>query len=185
MGAQSRVRAVRVAGLFRRAALAFALLPGFCCADLRFAVVGDTRGESSADPVNTDVFPALVRYDEVSGVRVEGEINQEWLDSVLTSPSTRSKDHVFLFSHHPRGEMSAEFWDAVTSNGVLAYLHGHSHTYQRSRDGPTWHITVGTGGAPLHSGADEVRLYATALTAGQLAEISPVPAASPALFLIR
>ena len=82
-----------------------------------------------------------------------------WLENVLSDPSTQSKDHVFVYSHHPvtfnnydgTGGTRGNWWQAMGQAGNVAGLFvGHWHQYQPSQPHPhhdTWEVISGTGNA--------------------------------------
>ena len=84
---------------------------------------------------------------------------QQWLENVLSDPTTQSKDHVFVYSHHPvtfnnydsTGGTSGDWWQALGNAGnVRGLFVGHWHQYQPSQPHPhhnTWEVISGTGNA--------------------------------------
>ena len=82
-----------------------------------------------------------------------------WLDNVLNDPSTQSKDHVFVYSHHPvtfnnydgTGGTAGQWWQTMGESGVVdGVFVGHWHQYQPSQPHPhhdTWELIAGTGNA--------------------------------------
>lgn len=82
-----------------------------------------------------------------------------WLDNVLNDPSTQSKDHVFVYSHHPitfnnydrTGGTAGQWWQTMGDSGVVdGVFVGHWHQYQPSQPHPhhhTWELIAGTGNA--------------------------------------
>ena len=83
---------------------------------------------------------------------------QTWLENLLEDPSTQSKDHVFVYSHHPitfnnydgTGGTSGPWWQAMSGAGVDGVFVGHWHQYQPSQPDPhhhTWEVIAGTGNA--------------------------------------
>ncbi|WP_425398837.1 LamG-like jellyroll fold domain-containing protein [Aeoliella sp.] len=81
----------------------------------------------------------------------------EWLDKVLKDPTTQSKDHVFVYSHHPitfnnydrTGGTAGAWWQTMGESGVVdSVFVGHWHQYQPSQPHPhhhTWELIAGTG----------------------------------------
>jgi hypothetical protein len=84
---------------------------------------------------------------------------QQWLENLLADPSTQSKDHVFVYSHHPitfnnydrTGGTFGPWWQAMAQSGVVdAVFVGHWHQYQPSQPDPyseIWETIAGTGNA--------------------------------------
>lgn len=84
---------------------------------------------------------------------------QQWLENVLNDPTTQSKDHVFVYSHHPitfnnydgTGGTAGPWWQAMGNSGVVdSVFVGHWHQYQPSQPHPhhdTWELIAGTGNA--------------------------------------
>lgn len=85
----------------------------------------------------------------------------EWFDEVLRDPSTQSKDHVFVYSHHPitfdqydgTGGTYGAYWQTMVDSGapVHGIFEGHWHQYQPGRPDPLnqqlWEVIAGTGNA--------------------------------------
>lgn len=98
------------------------------------------------------------------------QVNQEWLNSVLSS---NTLPHVFVVGHTPafQGWHSDclafyptnrdVFWNSLSNAGARIYFSGHDHYYDHSqiddRDGDPQNdihqFVVGTGGAPLYPDA--------------------------------
>ncbi|MEX2308001.1 MAG: metallophosphoesterase [Pirellulales bacterium] len=84
---------------------------------------------------------------------------QQWLENLLADPSTQSKDHVFVYSHHPitfnnydgTGGTAGPWWQAMAQSGVVdSVFVGHWHQYQPSQPDPysdMWETIAGTGNA--------------------------------------
>jgi hypothetical protein len=82
---------------------------------------------------------------------------QQWLQNLLNDPSTQSKDHVFVYSHHPitfnnydgTGGTAGPWWQAMAQSGVVdSVFVGHWHQYQPSQPDPyhdMWETIAGTG----------------------------------------
>jgi hypothetical protein len=82
---------------------------------------------------------------------------QQWLTNLLNDPSTQSKDHVFVYSHHPitfnnydgTGGTSGPWWQSMAQSGVVdSVFVGHWHQYQPSQPDPyhsMWETIAGTG----------------------------------------
>jgi len=82
---------------------------------------------------------------------------QQWLENLLNDPSTQSKDHVFVYSHHPitfnnydgTGGTAGPWWQAMAQSGVVdSVFVGHWHQYQPSQPDPysdMWETIAGTG----------------------------------------
>jgi hypothetical protein len=82
---------------------------------------------------------------------------QQWLENLLADPSTQSKDHVFVYSHHPitfnnydgTGGTAGPWWQAMAQSGVVdSVFVGHWHQYQPSQPDPyndMWETIAGTG----------------------------------------
>jgi len=82
---------------------------------------------------------------------------QQWLTNLLNDPSTQSKDHVFVYSHHPitfnnydgTGGTTGPWWESMAQSGVVdAVFVGHWHQYQPSQPDPyhdMWETIAGTG----------------------------------------
>jgi hypothetical protein len=80
-----------------------------------------------------------------------------WLQNLLADPSTQSKDHVFVYSHHPitfnnydgTGGTAGPWWQAMAQSGVVdSVFVGHWHQYQPSKPDPysdMWEAIAGTG----------------------------------------
>lgn len=85
----------------------------------------------------------------------------DWFTEVLNDPSTQSKDHVFVYSHHPitfdqydgTGGTYGNYWQAMVDSGapVHGIFEGHWHQYQPGRPDPLnqqlWEVIAGTGNA--------------------------------------
>jgi hypothetical protein len=85
----------------------------------------------------------------------------DWFTEVLNDPSTQSKDHVFVYSHHPitfdqydgTGGTYGKYWQAMVDSGapVHGIFEGHWHQYQPGRPDPLnqqlWEVIAGTGNA--------------------------------------
>ncbi|MBA3485357.1 MAG: metallophosphoesterase [Pirellulales bacterium] len=82
---------------------------------------------------------------------------QQWLSNLLNDPSTQSKDHVFVYSHHPitfnnydgTGGTAGPWWQSMAQSGVVdSVFVGHWHQYQPSQPDPysdMWETIAGTG----------------------------------------
>lgn len=82
---------------------------------------------------------------------------QQWLTNLLADPSTQSKDHVFVYSHHPitfnnydgTGGTAGPWWQSMAQSGVVdSVFVGHWHQYQPSQPDPysdMWETIAGTG----------------------------------------
>jgi len=82
---------------------------------------------------------------------------QQWLTNLLNDPSTQSKDHVFVYSHHPitfnnydgTGGTAGPWWQSMAQSGVVdSVFVGHWHQYQPSQPDPyhdMWETIAGTG----------------------------------------
>jgi hypothetical protein len=82
---------------------------------------------------------------------------QQWLENLLAEPSTQSKEHVFVYSHHPitfnnysgTGGTFGPWWQAMAQSGVVdSVFVGHWHQYQPSQPDPysdMWETIAGTG----------------------------------------
>lgn len=80
-----------------------------------------------------------------------------WLEKLLNDPTTQSKDHVFVYSHHPitfnnydrTGGTAGQWWQTMGESGVVdGVFVGHWHQYQPSQPHPhhhTWELIAGTG----------------------------------------
>ena len=91
----------------------------------------------------------------------------DWYQSVMSLPSTQSKDHIFVFTHHSvttqpsdaLGGVAGEWWQSVAGRNeefdlpaATALMSGHWHFYQPSRPDPlsdTLELIHGTGGGSL------------------------------------
>ena len=87
-------------------------------------------------------------------------INQTWLDATLEDANTTSKDHVFVFGHHPAcvydyvysggdlvyepemGGPNGVFVESLVDNDVDAYFCGHWHDYQSVKLGSDTHQVI-------------------------------------------
>ena len=83
----------------------------------------------------------------------------EWFTEVLNDSATQSKDHVFVYSHHPitfdqydgTGGTYGNYWQAIVQSGapVHGIFEGHWHQYQPGRPDPynqqIWEVIAGTG----------------------------------------
>ncbi|MCC6492743.1 MAG: metallophosphoesterase [Pirellulales bacterium] len=82
---------------------------------------------------------------------------QQWLTNLLNDSSTQSKDHVFVYSHHPitfnnydgTGGTAGPWWQSMAQSGVVdSVFVGHWHQYQPSQPDPyhdMWETIAGTG----------------------------------------
>ncbi len=86
----------------------------------------------------------------------------QWLENDL---SRNRKAVVLVFGHEPafarmsRGGISPEtrdrFWALLEKYGVMAYICGHEHKYERIRPrGRVWQVTAGNAGNTAHSEED-------------------------------
>ena len=89
-------------------------------------------------------------------------VNQEWLDSILTSTNT---PYIFVWGHSPAYPLNIKgidpyvmslfpeerdaFWNSLTTHKVPLYFCGHYHLYCRGQKDGTWQIIGGTGGGAL------------------------------------
>ena len=83
----------------------------------------------------------------------------DWFTEVLNDASTQSKDHVFVYSHHPitfdqydgTGGTYGNYWGAMVDSGapVHGIFEGHWHQYQPGQPDPynqqLWEVIAGTG----------------------------------------
>jgi len=86
----------------------------------------------------------------------------QWLEKDL---SQNRKAVILVFGHEPafarmsRGGISLNtrdrFWALLEKYGVMAYICGHEHKYERIRPrGRVWQVTAGNAGNPAHSEGD-------------------------------
>lgn len=115
------------------------------------------------DHGNSRFISVLTDHETLGAV---APTQQAWLSNVLASSA--SKDHVFVFTHHPLsfssaevlGTTSAAFWQSLVQSDTDAYFAGHWHRYQPSQlgnGGDTWEVICGTGGGWL--GFQPIRPY--------------------------
>ncbi|MGI9428617.1 MAG: metallophosphoesterase family protein, partial [Bythopirellula sp.] len=110
--------------------------------------VGDTR------------FISVTTDSQANGTRHPAAA-LPWFENVLNLPSTQSKDHVFVYTHHPitfdlydgSGGIDGSFWQTMVDSGapVHGIFEGHWHQYQPGRPDPynqqLWEVIAGTGNA--------------------------------------
>jgi hypothetical protein len=82
---------------------------------------------------------------------------QQWLSNLLNDPSTQSKEHVFVYSHHPitfnnydgTGGTAGPWWQSMAQSGVVdSVFVGPWHQYQPRQPDPyhdMWETIAGTG----------------------------------------
>ena len=82
-----------------------------------------------------------------------------WFENVLNLADTKSKDHVFVYTHHPitfdiydgSGGVDGDFWQAMVNSGapVHGLFTGHWHHYNPGQPDPynqdLWEVVSGTG----------------------------------------
>ena len=98
------------------------------------------------------------------GVR-HGRVDESLLKWLEKDLSQNRKAVTLVFGHEPafarmsRGGISLEtrdrFWALLEKYGVMAYICGHEHKYERIRPrGRVWQVTVGNAGNTAHSEED-------------------------------
>ena len=119
----------------------------------------------------------LIGLDQYEDEYDEHDVNQQWLEEVLSRNKTEwKKRFIFAFGHeaafatstrHPASDTLAALPDerdkmlkALNDAGTKVYLCGHDHFYDRMRvrwakgGYKMWQIVAGTAGAPFYAKAD-------------------------------
>jgi hypothetical protein len=122
-------------------------------------VIGGAKGIDKMDyfvDYQNSRFISVTTDSQVQGVGGPPAA-QQWLTNLLNDQSTQSKDHVFVYSHHPitfnnydgTGGTSGPWWQSMAQSGVVdSVFVGHWHQYQPSQPDPyhdMWETIAGTG----------------------------------------